>query len=268
MELADGAGPNANYWVDTGHQTSDFGQQDWDGSGEAKANTGSAAQNAMTFMISVSGTYTLRGGAREDGVALDSFRIDPNPVAGTGQSAIFGQDSLNYVNGAIAGRSGGMNRDFDNTTNNDAFIGHTRWKPATWDAVFGTPTIISNALVTQDSAAKHEHNASEVDGVFNPLGSTRHQTAYYRVKMTRTAGATWSGLSVYDFNNERIFFGVQDAPNPSRGVRNSSSAKEVSPTRSCPSWEALPTRWWRSWTSRMIASLSGSIPTSISRKAR
>ena len=219
VELADGAGPNADYWVDTGHQTSDFGQQGWDGSGEAEANTGNAAQNAMTFVIPASGTYTLRVVAREDGVALDSFRIDPNPVAVTGQNAIFGQDRFDYPNGAIASRNGGTNWDFDNTTNNDAFIGHTRWTPATWDAVFGSPTIASNALVTQDSAAKREHNASEVDGVFNPLGSTRYQTAYYRVKMNRTAGATWSGMSVYDFNNERIFFGVQDAVNSSSGVR-------------------------------------------------
>lgn len=229
VELADGAGPNADYWVDTSvansHITSDFAVNGWDGLGEAEVNTGTAAQNALTFTIPSSGIYTLRIVAREDGVALDSFRIqlatlpDPNPVVVTGQNAIFGQDSFTYANGAIAGRNGGTGWDFDNTTNNNAFIGYTRQAASTWDALFGAPTITGNALVTQDSAAKREHNATEVDGVFNPLGSTRYQTAYYRVKMTRTAGATWSGLSVYDFNNERIFFGVQDAVNPSSGVR-------------------------------------------------
>lgn len=214
-----------DWFEDFNHVTSDFAQQGWDGSGQSQVNVAAPAQNAMTVTIPASGTYTLRVVAREDGVALDSWRIqlasmiDPNPVAVTGQNAIFGQDSFTYANGAIAGKTGGTYWDFDNTTNNDAFIGYTHQTPSTWDALFGTPTIMGNALVTQDSAAKREHHATEVDGVFNPLGSTRYQTAYYRVKMTRTAGATWSGLSVYDFNNERIFFGVQDAVNPISGVR-------------------------------------------------
>jgi glucose/arabinose dehydrogenase/mono/diheme cytochrome c family protein len=214
-----------DWFEDYNHITSDFAQQGWDGSGQSQVNVAAPAQNSMNVTIPASGTYTLRVVAREDGVALDSWRIqlasmiDPNPVAVTGQNAIFGQDSFTYANGAIAGRTGGTYWDFDNTTNNDAFIGYTRQPPSTWDTVFGTPTITGNALVTQDSAAKREHNTIEVDGVFNPNGSTRYQTAYYRVKMTRTAGATWGGLSVYDFDAERIFFGVQDAPNPSSGVR-------------------------------------------------
>ena len=222
----DAAATNLLDWFeDYNHVTSDFGQQGWDGSGQSQVNVATPAQNAMTFTISGSGIYTLRVVAREDGVALDSFRIqlasmqDPNPVAVTGQNVVFGQDSFDYTNGAIAGKTGGTYWDFDNTTNNNALIGYTHQAPSTWDAVFGTPTITGNALVTQDSAAKREHNASEVDGVVNPLGSTRYQTAYYRVKMTRAAGATWGGLSVYDFGAERIFFGVQDAVNPSSGVR-------------------------------------------------
>lgn len=225
-ELEDGVGgTNPDWYEDYNHTTSNFDQQLWDGSGQAEANVATPAQNAITFTITGSGIYTLRIVGREDGVALDSFRIqlasmiDPNPVAVTGQNAIFGQDSFTYANGAIAGKNGGTYWDFDNTTNNNAFIGYTHQVPSTWDAVFGTPAVTGNALVTQDSAAKREHNATEVDGVVNPLGTTRYQTAYYRVKMTRAAGATWGGLSVYDFNAERIFFGVQDSVNPASGVR-------------------------------------------------
>jgi hypothetical protein len=36
--------------------------------------------------------------------------------------------------------------------------------------------------------------------------------------MTRSAGATWAGMSAYDFANERIFFRRAD-PNPSSGLR-------------------------------------------------
>ncbi|MBK8090413.1 MAG: PQQ-dependent sugar dehydrogenase [Verrucomicrobiaceae bacterium] len=226
VELADGVGgTHADWHEDYAHTTAEFGQQNWDGSGEAEVNVVTPAQNAMVFSIPSSGIYTLRVVAREDGVALDSFRlqlasmIDPNPVAVAGQNVIFGQDDFTYANGAIAGKNGGTYWDFDNTTNNNAFIGYTHLPSANWDAVFGTPTVTGNALVTQDSAAKREHNATEVDGVVNPLASTRYRTAYYRVKMNRTAGATWGGLSVYDFNNERIFFGVQDAVNPASGVR-------------------------------------------------
>jgi hypothetical protein len=92
----------------THHTTSDFGQQGWDGSGQAEVNVAAPTQNAMTFTIPGSGIYTLRVVAREDGVALDSFRIqlatmpDPNPLAVLGQNVLIGSDSFTYANGLIA----------------------------------------------------------------------------------------------------------------------------------------------------------------------
>ncbi|MES2598447.1 MAG: PQQ-dependent sugar dehydrogenase [Verrucomicrobiota bacterium] len=226
-ELADGVGgTNPDWYEDYNHTTSDFGQQNWDGSGEAEANVAAPAQNAMTFIVPGSGIYTLRIVGREDGVALDSFRIqlasmqDPNPVAVAGNNVVIGSDSFTYANGAIANRNGGTNWDFDNTTNNNAFIGYTHAAPSTWDAVFGTPTIATNKLTTQDSAAKREYGSpSEVNGSINQDGSSRYKAVYYRVQMTRAAGVTWSGISSYDFANERVFLGVAFDPNPSSGVR-------------------------------------------------
>ena len=229
VELADGAGPNADYWVDSSvtnsHITSNFGTHGWDGLGQAETNTGTATQNAMTFTIPSSGIYTLRIVAREDGVALDRFRIqlatlpDPNPVAALGQNILIGSDTFTHPNGSIAGRNGGVNWDFDNQEG-DGFVGLRREGPSNWDTVFGSATIATNKLTTSDSAAKREFGfPNEGDGAVSETGGIRYKQVYYRVKMTRAAGATWGGVSMYDFNNERIFFGVQDAVNPSSGVR-------------------------------------------------
>ena len=227
LELADGiGGTNADWYEDAGHTTSDFAQQGWDGLGQAEVNIFNPAQNAMTFTFTTSGTYTLRVVAREDGVALDAFRLqltslpDPNPVASTSSSTIIGQEDFAYANGAIAGRSGGVNFDFDNTTNNGNFIGFTRAGGSNWDAVFGTPTIVAGKLTTQDSGAKREYGSpSENNGAVNDAASSAYRQVYYRVEMTRAAGATWTGVSSYDFTTEQFFFGVPFNPNPASGLR-------------------------------------------------
>ncbi|MBL9132446.1 MAG: hypothetical protein JNG86_14680, partial [Verrucomicrobiaceae bacterium] len=58
VELADGiGGTHADWYEDFSHTTSDFGQQGWDGTGEAEVNVATPAQNAMTFTIPSSGIY-------------------------------------------------------------------------------------------------------------------------------------------------------------------------------------------------------------------
>ena len=222
VELADGlGGTHADWYEDGPHATSDFGQQNWDGLGQAEVNVAAPSQNPMLWTISAaditanSGIFTLRVVAREDGVALDSFRLqlttvpDPNPVGVAGSSVIIGQDEFAYADGAIAGKNGGANFDFDNTTNNGGFIGFTREPASTWDAVFGAPSVAAGKLSTMDSAAKREYGApSEANGAVNDAGSSAYRQVYYRVEMTRAAGATWSGISSYDFGAERMFFGV------------------------------------------------------------
>ena len=215
-----------DWYEDYNHTTSDFALQGWDGSGQSQVNIAAPEQNPMIFTVPSSGTYTLRVVAREDGVALDSFRLqlasmpDPNPVAALGQNVLIGSDTFTYANGLINGRNGGTNWDFDNTTNNNGFIGFQRAGASTWDTVFGTPTVATNTLTTQDSGAKREFGfPGEIEGCVNQDGGTRYKSVYYRVTMTRSAGATWAGMSAYDFANERIFFGVPSDPNPSSGLR-------------------------------------------------
>jgi uncharacterized repeat protein (TIGR03806 family) len=215
-----------DWFEDYNHTTSDFGQQGWDGSGQSQVNVAAPAQNAMTVTIPASGTYTLRVVAREDGVALDRFRIqldsmpDPNPVAALGQNILIGSDTFTYANGSIAGRNGGTNWDFDNQ-DGDGFVGLRREGSSTWDNVFGTASIATNKLTTMDSAAKREFGfPNEGDGAVSETGGIRYKQVYYRVKMTRAAGATWGGVSMYDFANERIFFGVDFNPPVVGGQRH------------------------------------------------
>lgn len=215
-----------DWFEDYNHTTSDFGQQNWDGLGQSQVNVAAPAQNAITFTIATAGTYTLQVVAREDGVALDAWRMqlttlpDPNPVATASSSVVIGQDEFAYPDGQVAGKSGGTNWDFDNTTNNGGFIGFTRESASTWDAVFGTPMVLTGKLNTIESGAKREYGSpSEANGAVNDAFSSAYRQVYYRVQMTRTAGATWSGVSSYDFGTEQIFFGVPFDPNPSSGVR-------------------------------------------------
>lgn len=226
VELADGiGGTHADWYEDAGHTTSDFAQQNWDGLGQAEVNVFNPTQNAMTFTLAA-GPYTLRVVAREDGVALDAFRLqltslpDPNPVATTSSSVIIGQDEFAYADGQIAGKNGGTNFDFDNTYNNNGFIGFTRETASTWDAAFGMPMVLSGKLNTLEAAAKRKYGSpSEYNGAVNDAFSSAYRQVYYRVQMTRTAGATWTGISSYDFGDERVFFGVPGSPNPVSGLR-------------------------------------------------
>jgi glucose/arabinose dehydrogenase len=222
-----GSGITPSTWYqDGGHVTSNFPQQGWDGAGESGANNGSPAQNPMNFTFLSGGNFTLRIVAREDGVALDRWRLqlasmpDPNPVAALGQNILIGSDTFTYVNGSIAGRNGGTNWDFDNQ-DGDGFVGLRREGSSTWDNVFGTATITTNRLTTADSAAKREFGfPNEGDGAVSETGGIRYKQVYYRVKMTRAAGATWGGVSMYDFANERIFFGVDFNPPVVAGPRH------------------------------------------------
>lgn len=146
-----------------------------------------------------------------------------------GNRALVGADNFDaQTAGPAAGATGGSGFDFDNTEANDAFIGHTGTF-SDYDDVFGAPTFSGGKLLTQDSGLKREFNGpgegvvvngDEWSGRFNnDPASSNSQVLYLRADLTRGAGATWSGISAYDFGTERTFIGVVDAPNPVSGNR-------------------------------------------------
>ncbi|MES2661241.1 MAG: PQQ-dependent sugar dehydrogenase [Verrucomicrobiota bacterium] len=138
-----------------------------------------------------------------------------------------GVENFDYADGPVAGRSGGEHWDFDNSNENDPFVGHTG-TVSDWDAFSGAPQIAGGVLLTQDSAAKREYNGpveGAQAGSDERFGSTsddarfNQKVVYYRFEMTRNAGVTWGGASSYDFGGERYLFGVPGAANPVSGQR-------------------------------------------------
>lgn len=140
---------------------------------------------------------------------------------------LVGGERFEYPDGPIAGKAGGLYWDVDNSRENDEFLGH-RGSASDWDNVFGLPQVSSGALVTQESGAKREYNgpgegaqagSEERAGSINDDPAFESRVVYYKFEMTRSAGATWSGASSYDFGTERYLFGVPGAANPVSGVR-------------------------------------------------
>lgn len=152
------------------------------------------------------------------------FFGEPGPIL---PGNFVGEETFAYPDGPLAGRSGGLHWDYDNSTENDPFFGHTGTR-SDWDTVFGTPTVTGGTLITQDSGAIREYNgpgegaqagSDERFGAVSDDAIFDRHVVYYKFDMTRRAGAVWSGASSYDFTSEKYLFGVPTAPNPVSGNR-------------------------------------------------
>jgi glucose/arabinose dehydrogenase len=204
--------PGANdFWNPTdGSSSADVTLQYLSNDASSAARLGSGA--AVTWDDLIVATTAADVGLRET--------FDANSVAN-----IIGVDDFDYPDGSITGLSGGTHWDFDNSTENDAFFGHTG-TVSDWDATTGSPQLVAGVLTTQESSAKREYNGP-VEGVQNGsderFGSVSddprfdQHAVYYRFQMTRRAGATWGGASSFDFGTERYLFGVPGAANPVSG---------------------------------------------------
>ena len=113
------------------------------------------------------------------------------------------------TDGLIGDQTGGTGFNYDNL--NSAVTGIT----SDWDNTGGTPSVIGGALVTSGESAKREYNGNlEGAGTADGPDSERNGAArgsglvFYRVSMTRSSSAVWSGISSFDFGSEKIFFGV------------------------------------------------------------
>ena len=130
---------------------------------------------------------------------------------------LIGSEQFNYPDGSIEARAGGVGWNYDRSTefDNNGVEPGADSDASDWDVTFGDAVISGNTLVTNSSGAKREYNgpsegadpaSEERDGAFRGTG-----VIYYRVDMTRSANATWSGISGFDFGGERLFFGVTTA---------------------------------------------------------
>ncbi|MES2920252.1 MAG: PQQ-dependent sugar dehydrogenase [Verrucomicrobiota bacterium] len=173
-----------------------------------------------TQVVSVTdGSLDINLTGTTDNATFAGIVVSSAPTTATGPADVIGTEDFAGTSGTIAGRNAGEFFDFDNSTADDAFLGHEGPR-ADWNNVAGAPTVASQALVTQNSSAKREYNAtSEARGAVSPAADRGATAVYYKFRMKRAAGTAWSGASSYDFNTERILFGVPDAVNPASGLR-------------------------------------------------
>ena len=154
-----------------------------------------------------------------DNATLAGMVISSASATAAGPPDVIGTEDFAGADGPVAGRNDGEFFDFDNSTSDDSFLGHEGPR-ADWNNVEGAPAIVSQALVTRNSSAKREYNAtSEARGAISQAADREAKTVYYKFHMKRSAGAEWSGASSLDFNTERILFGVPGAVNPTSGQR-------------------------------------------------
>jgi hypothetical protein len=134
-----------------------------------------------------------------------------------------------YTDGTIAGFTGGHGWDYDNVARDETFTGHTTLK-SPWINIVGVSMIKSGTLLTRTSSAKRAFHGGSVhmkSMVGEKSGSWQEDAAatgvngsdllYVKVNLTPQEGISWCGMSLYDFERERIFFGVPAAANPKSG---------------------------------------------------
>ena len=134
-----------------------------------------------------------------------------------------------YTDGSIAGFSGGRGWDYDNVALKETFTGHTTLR-SPWTNFIGGSVIKAGTLVTRTSSAKrafHGGSAStkaivgERSGLWEEdaagTGVNGSNVLYVKVNLMRQEGVSWSGLSLFDFEKEKIFLGVPSTPNPRSG---------------------------------------------------
>lgn len=127
------------------------------------------------------------------------------------QATVIGIETFD-TDGFIAGQTGGTGFNYDNR------FGRATTTTSDWDNVGSSPFVVGGALVTNGSSAKREYNGN-IEGTGGGDGPNTEVAGavrgggivFYSVEITRSANAVWSGISGYDFGNEKLFFGVPGA---------------------------------------------------------
>ena len=131
-------------------------------------------------------------------------------IAASANADIIGTDNFDYDNGSVAGQSGG-----------------TGWNGSVWIDVFNDPQVQLNILRTDDSGALRDFNSDRYVGAIKAEGQV-----YFGVSMKPITPQGWLGISCYDWDNERIFFGMpwNDGSMANFGVEVKGGEKIISDT--------------------------------------
>ena len=123
-------------------------------------------------------------------------------------AAVVGFEGFDYPDGTVVDQAGGTGWAYERTQETGAVDS----VPSDWDLAGGTANVVGGTLVTTGGGARRQFNgpvegsaagSNEREGAFRGTGSV-----FFGADMTRQAGADWSGVSSFDFANERLFFGV------------------------------------------------------------
>lgn len=155
---------------------------------------------------------------------------DPNSAASTPSVAnaeVLGVDWFDYPSGDFHDKTGGDYFDNDNSTANDAFVGHIGSQSAWFDS-FGDPRIVCGELHTTNAASYRALNGPETGGEaisrFGVVPDAGATTFYFKVDMTYGAGATFAGVSFFADSSENCFFGVLGDGSGNFGVEETGGA--------------------------------------------
>lgn len=139
------------------------------------------------------------------------------------------------IDGPLDGQSGGTGFDYDTANDFDPFTGGSTGTPSDWEGSSVASTVSGGVLSTFNSNGIREYNgpgegvppSDEGDGAVRGTG-----VVFFRVDITRHADAAWSGLSSFDFGNERVFFGVPGAGGATDtiGIEESGAASRWGPS--------------------------------------
>ncbi|GAA5483072.1 hypothetical protein [Haloferula sargassicola] len=139
---------------------------------------------------------------------------DPNAAGSKpapGDTGVVGIEVFDYVPGDFHEKTGGEGFDYDNSTLNDAFVGHLG-TPSAWFDSFGDPRIVCGTLWTQNSGSYRAFNGpgsgGEAISRFGQVEGAAARTFYFKVDVTFSSGATYGGLSFYHGGTENLFFGL------------------------------------------------------------
>ncbi|MGJ8726330.1 MAG: hypothetical protein ACSHYB_17410 [Roseibacillus sp.] len=137
---------------------------------------------------------------------------DPSSAASSPSTAnadVVGIDYFDYPLGTLDNAAGGEFFDYDNSTTNDAFIGHLNDQSA-W---FGNSQVVCGKLITENNSTAYRSLAGPIAGgeaisQFGDLADASNKKIYFRVDMTYQTGVTYAGLSFFRNGAEQMFFGV------------------------------------------------------------
>lgn len=166
-------------------------------------------------------------------------RLGSNPLQElstplSGNLDFVGRESFDFPPGtALVGTTGGEGFDYDNSQEGDVFTGHTG-STSKWRAVTGDPKVVGGRLLTGDYQARtggavlrsfngpglgNVVGGDEREGAFSGSNITQtvRKALYFKVLLRRSDVTGWSGVSFYQFGDERMFIGVPSGINPASG---------------------------------------------------